>query len=53
MFGEETGPETPIVMWKAVSAIEHGHKAPVTQIQWLPAGFEISSLGQGKIILCF
>jgi len=46
-FGEETGPETPIVMWKAVSAIEQGHKAPITQIQWLPAGFEVNNLGQG------
>lgn len=47
-FGEETGPETPIVMWKAVSAIEQGHKAPITQIQWLPAGFEVNNLGQGE-----
>ena len=37
MFGEEQGPDTPIVMWKAVSAIENGHKAPISQIQWIAA----------------
>ena len=30
MFGEEQGPDTPIVMWKAVSAIEQGHKGLFT-----------------------
>ena len=47
MFGEESGPDTPIVMWKAVSAIEHGHKAPITQLQWLPPSYELNNLGQG------
>ena len=37
LFGEEQGPDTPIIMWKAVSAIENGHKAPISQIQWIPA----------------
>jgi len=37
LFGEEQGPDTPIVMWKAVSAIENGHKAPISQIQWIAA----------------
>ena len=46
LFGEEQGPDTPIVMWRAVSAIEHGHKAPISQIQWIPAGYELTKLGQ-------
>lgn len=46
LFGEEQGPDTPIVMWKAVSAIENGHKAPISQIQWIPAGLEMNKLGQ-------
>ena len=32
LFGEKVGPETPIIMWKAVSSIENGHKGAVTQI---------------------
>ena len=46
LFGEEQGPDTPIVMWVAVSAIELGHKAPVTSIQWIPKGVEMTKLGQ-------
>ena len=49
LFGEESKPDTPIVMWKAVSAIEHGHKAPIKQLQWIPAGTEINQTGAGKI----
>jgi len=33
LFGEKVGPETPIIMWKAVSSIENGHKAAVTQLE--------------------
>jgi hypothetical protein len=33
LFGEKVGPETPIINWKAVSSIENGHKAAVTQLE--------------------
>ncbi|KTG41443.1 hypothetical protein cypCar_00046956, partial [Cyprinus carpio] len=31
---------TPVVRYCAVSGIENGHKAPITDIQWLPETFE-------------
>uniref|UniRef100_A0A6Q2X424 WD repeat domain 63 n=1 Tax=Esox lucius TaxID=8010 RepID=A0A6Q2X424_ESOLU len=37
--------ETSVVRYCAVSSIEHGHKAPVTDIQWLPETFEVSRMG--------
>ncbi|KAI2649391.1 Dynein axonemal intermediate chain 3 [Labeo rohita] len=37
--------ETPVVRYCAVSGIENGHKAPITDIQWLPETFELSKLG--------
>uniref|UniRef100_A0A8C1C1R8 Dynein axonemal intermediate chain 3 n=1 Tax=Cyprinus carpio carpio TaxID=630221 RepID=A0A8C1C1R8_CYPCA len=36
---------TPVVRYCAVSGIENGHKAPITDIQWLPETFELSKLG--------
>ncbi|XP_008404435.1 dynein axonemal intermediate chain 3 isoform X2 [Poecilia reticulata] len=35
----------PIVRFCAVSALESSHKAPVTDVQWLPPTFEITMLG--------
>ncbi|TRY59370.1 hypothetical protein DNTS_013991, partial [Danionella cerebrum] len=35
----------PVVRYCAVSGIEHGHKAPITDLQWLPETFEVSRLG--------
>ncbi|XP_077074754.1 dynein axonemal intermediate chain 3 [Siphateles boraxobius] len=35
----------PVVRYCAVSGIENGHKAPVTDVQWLPETFEVSRLG--------
>uniref|UniRef100_A0A8C1C130 Dynein axonemal intermediate chain 3 n=1 Tax=Cyprinus carpio carpio TaxID=630221 RepID=A0A8C1C130_CYPCA len=32
---------TPVVRYCAVSGIENGHKAPITDIQWLPETFEV------------
>ncbi|CAG5111945.1 Oidioi.mRNA.OKI2018_I69.chr2.g6214.t1.cds [Oikopleura dioica] len=45
LFGEKVGPETPIIMWKAVSSIENGHKGAVTQINWVPAGLQATKNG--------
>ncbi|XP_073678880.1 dynein axonemal intermediate chain 3 [Garra rufa] len=36
---------TPVVRYCAVSGIENGHKAPITDIQWLPETFELSKIG--------
>lgn len=36
---------TPVVRYCAVSGIENGHKAPITDIQWLPETFEVNKLG--------
>ncbi|XP_016526274.1 dynein axonemal intermediate chain 3 isoform X1 [Poecilia formosa] len=35
----------PIVRFCAVSALESSHKAPVTDVQWLPPTFEVTILG--------
>uniref|UniRef100_A0A8C9V9Y6 Dynein axonemal intermediate chain 3 n=1 Tax=Scleropages formosus TaxID=113540 RepID=A0A8C9V9Y6_SCLFO len=37
--------EIPVLLYCAVSSIENGHKAPVTDVQWLPENFEISITG--------
>ncbi|XP_015210607.2 dynein axonemal intermediate chain 3 isoform X2 [Lepisosteus oculatus] len=44
-FEEKQENETPIVRYCAVSAIENGHKAPITDVQWLPDSYEISRAG--------
>lgn len=35
----------PVVQFCALSAVENQHKAPITDIQWLPETFEVSRLG--------
>uniref|UniRef100_A0A8C8GUP5 WD repeat domain 63 n=1 Tax=Oncorhynchus tshawytscha TaxID=74940 RepID=A0A8C8GUP5_ONCTS len=43
--GKNIANETPVVRYCAVSGIENGHKAPITDIQWLPGTFEVSRMG--------
>lgn len=33
--------KTPVVHYCAVSALESRHKAPITDVQWLPPTFEV------------
>ncbi len=33
--------KTPVVRYCAVSALESSHKAPITDVQWLPPTFEV------------
>ncbi|XP_043985899.1 dynein axonemal intermediate chain 3 isoform X2 [Gambusia affinis] len=35
----------PVVRFCAVSALESSHKAPVTDVQWLPPTFEVTTMG--------
>ncbi|KAM4738895.1 dynein axonemal intermediate chain 3 [Anableps anableps] len=35
----------PVVQLCAMSAIESSHKAPVTDVQWLPQTFEVTAMG--------
>ncbi|XP_063056855.1 dynein axonemal intermediate chain 3 isoform X2 [Engraulis encrasicolus] len=44
-FEEKNENETPMVRYCAVSSIDSGHKAPITDIQWLPESFELSRQG--------
>uniref|UniRef100_A0A8C9SUU9 Dynein axonemal intermediate chain 3 n=1 Tax=Scleropages formosus TaxID=113540 RepID=A0A8C9SUU9_SCLFO len=44
-FEEDKENEIPVLLYCAVSSIENGHKAPVTDVQWLPENFEISITG--------
>ncbi|KAM7388182.1 hypothetical protein PAMP_024376 [Pampus punctatissimus] len=37
--------KTPIVRYCAVSALESSHKAPITDVQWLPQTFEVTRTG--------
>ncbi|XP_043942813.1 dynein axonemal intermediate chain 3-like [Protopterus annectens] len=37
--------KTPTVRYCAVSSIEHGHRAVVTDIYWLPEYYEVSRMG--------
>ncbi|MBN3297136.1 WDR63 protein, partial [Amia calva] len=37
--------EAPIVRYCAIAAIETGHQAPVTDVQWLPDYYEVSRTG--------
>ncbi|KPP70919.1 WD repeat-containing protein 63-like [Scleropages formosus] len=39
-FEEDKENEIPVLLYCAVSSIENGHKAPVTDVQWLPENFE-------------
>ncbi|XP_062308219.1 LOW QUALITY PROTEIN: dynein axonemal intermediate chain 3 [Osmerus eperlanus] len=44
-FEDKRAEETLVVRYCAVSAIESGHKAPITDVQWLPENFEVTRLG--------
>ncbi|XP_068445744.1 dynein axonemal intermediate chain 3 isoform X2 [Clinocottus analis] len=37
--------KTPVVRFCAVSALESSHKAPITDVQWLPPTFEVTKTG--------
>ncbi|KAF7662162.1 hypothetical protein LDENG_00244860 [Lucifuga dentata] len=37
--------ETPIVQYCAMSILQSSHKAPITDIQWLPQTFEVTRMG--------
>ncbi|XP_029285354.1 LOW QUALITY PROTEIN: dynein axonemal intermediate chain 3 [Cottoperca gobio] len=37
--------KTPAVRYCAVSALESSHKAPITDVQWLPPTFEVTRAG--------
>ncbi|XP_056270650.1 dynein axonemal intermediate chain 3 [Pseudoliparis swirei] len=37
--------QTPVVRFCAVSALESSHKAPITDVQWLPPTFEVTRTG--------
>ncbi|KAK2179552.1 hypothetical protein NP493_483g01017 [Ridgeia piscesae] len=44
-FETENTHETPVVRYCAVSSIDHSHKAPVADLQWLPDHMEVNRLG--------
>ncbi|KAK0131724.1 WD repeat-containing protein 63 [Merluccius polli] len=44
-FEEKKKNEVPAVRYCAISAIESGHKAPITDVQWLPETFEVTRMG--------
>uniref|UniRef100_A0A8D0AHJ9 Dynein axonemal intermediate chain 3 n=1 Tax=Sander lucioperca TaxID=283035 RepID=A0A8D0AHJ9_SANLU len=43
--GTQPENKTPIVHYCAVSALESSHKAPITDVQWLPTTFEVTRMG--------
>uniref|UniRef100_A0A3B5AIP0 WD repeat domain 63 n=1 Tax=Stegastes partitus TaxID=144197 RepID=A0A3B5AIP0_9TELE len=43
--GDKKGSKTPVVRYCAVSALESRHKAPITDVQWLPQTFEVTRKG--------
>ncbi|XP_076849702.1 dynein axonemal intermediate chain 3 isoform X2 [Brachyhypopomus gauderio] len=42
---EDRRVRAPPVGYSAVSAVESGHRAPITDIQWLPENFQVSRTG--------
>ncbi|XP_041862444.1 dynein intermediate chain 3, axonemal [Melanotaenia boesemani] len=42
---EKKGNKIPVVHFSAVSVIESCHKAPITDVQWLPPTFQVTSTG--------
>lgn len=36
--------KTPVVRYCAVSALESSHKAPITDVHWLPQTFEVQDI---------
>ncbi|XP_036377329.1 dynein intermediate chain 3, axonemal [Megalops cyprinoides] len=54
-FEDKQENETPVMRYCAVSGIDNGHKAPVTDIKWLPENFEVSRTGapmENKNLIC-
>ncbi|KAJ8408511.1 hypothetical protein AAFF_G00259250 [Aldrovandia affinis] len=54
-FEDKHENETPVMRYCAVSGIENSHKAPVTDVQWLPEHFEVSRTGvplENKNLMC-
>ncbi|XP_075901198.1 dynein axonemal intermediate chain 3 [Nelusetta ayraudi] len=41
----ESTEKTPVVHYCAMSALESRHKAPITDIRWLPSTFEVTKTG--------
>ncbi|KAK0069497.1 WD repeat-containing protein 63 [Biomphalaria pfeifferi] len=44
-FEDPNALKTPIIHYCAVSSIDHSHRAPVTDIQWLPDHMQITKMG--------
>ncbi len=44
-FEDDSALETPIVRYCAVSSIEHSHRAPISDILWVPDHMEITRMG--------
>ncbi|XP_048860045.1 dynein axonemal intermediate chain 3-like isoform X1 [Brienomyrus brachyistius] len=54
-FQDKRELNTPVVRYCAVSGMENGHKARITDVQWLPENFEISKTGvpvENKARIC-
>lgn len=54
-FEDPNALKTPIVRYCAVSSIEHGHRAPVSDIQWMPDHVVVSRMGvplENKSLQC-
>ncbi|KAM8890145.1 dynein axonemal intermediate chain 3 [Synchiropus picturatus] len=52
---EHSEKQTPLVHHSAVSALENSHKAPVTDVRWLPQTFEVTRTGkpvENKLQIC-
>ena len=44
-FEDENAMDTPIVRYCAVSSIEFSHRAPITDLMWVPDHMEINRMG--------
>ncbi|UJR25204.1 hypothetical protein I4U23_006556 [Adineta vaga] len=44
-FEDESFFQTPHIRYCAVSSIEHGHSEPITDLQWIPDHFQITTQG--------
>ncbi|KAJ8278976.1 hypothetical protein COCON_G00060420 [Conger conger] len=54
-FEDKHADEIPVMRYCAVSGIESSHKAPITDVQWLPHYFEVSRTGiplENKNLMC-
>ncbi|KAK2157176.1 hypothetical protein LSH36_196g03010 [Paralvinella palmiformis] len=55
-FEDENSMDTPIIRYCAVSSIEQSHRAPVTDILWIPDHFEVNRMGvpqENKLGQCY